>query len=81
MKPRAMMISRKLTSTTHIFIAACQFVYIYTPVHEWRYGLPVVQCLTFPLLLATGLWLFIGRRLYGVRRAQRPPSPLGEAKG
>jgi hypothetical protein len=61
-------ISRKLASKTHILIAVYQFVYIYTPMHDWRYGLASVQWLTFPLLLATGSWLFLGRRLYGPKR-------------
>lgn len=56
---------RRLASKTHIIIAVYQFAYIYTPLHDWRYGLASVQWLTFPLLLATGSWLILGRRLYG----------------
>ncbi len=63
-----MIISRKLASKTHIFIAVYQFAYIYTPLHDWRYGLASVQWLTFPLLLATGSWLVLGRRLCGLAR-------------
>ncbi|MGA2637831.1 hypothetical protein [Methylocella sp.] len=73
-----MIISRKLASKTHIFIAVYQFVYIYTPMHDWRYGLASVQWLTFPLLLATGSWLVLGRRLYGPKRergARRSEAP------
>lgn len=68
---RAMMASRRLASKTHIFIALYQFVYIYTPLHDWRYGLASVQWLTFPLLLASGSWLLLGRRLFGSARARR----------
>jgi len=74
---RAMMASRRLASKTHIFIALYQFVYIYTPLHDWRYGLASVQWLTFPLLLASGSWLLLGRRLFGLRRerARRSEAP------
>jgi hypothetical protein len=70
-RARAKMVSRRLASKTHIFIALYQFVYIYTPLHDWRYGLASVQWLTFPLLLASGSWLLFGRRLFGPARARQ----------
>lgn len=56
--------SRKFARILHLAIAVFQFVYIYTPLHRWHYGLSVVQWITFPLLVISGLWLWKGHKIW-----------------
>jgi hypothetical protein len=68
--------TRTLARRGHIAIAVFQFAYIYTPLHLWHYGLAVVQWVTFPLLVLSGVWLHSGSRiwrwLHPGRARQRP---------
>ena len=56
--------TRKLARATHLAIALFQFVYVYTPLHHWHYALPLVQWVTFPLLILSGLWMVSGRKIW-----------------
>ena len=62
--------TRKLARSTHIAIALFQFFYIYTPLHSWHYGLAVVQWITFPLLLLSGVWMAGGRKIWYFTRPE-----------
>lgn len=59
--------TRSFASRLHIAIALFQLAYIYTPLHDWKYALPLVQWVTFPLLLLSGTWLMVGVRLWPQR--------------
>lgn len=56
--------SRKLARTVHLSIALIQLIYVYTPLHDWQYALPIVQWVTFPLLFLSGFWLVRGKKLW-----------------
>jgi hypothetical protein len=57
-------ITRKIARTVHILIAVVQLLYIYTPIHALPHALLVVQIVTTPLLLVSGIWLTKGHKLW-----------------
>lgn len=69
--------SRTLARRGHIAIAVFQFVYIYTPLHAWPHGITIVQWVTFPLLVLSGVWLHSGGKIWRrlQRDGQRPALP------
>ncbi len=48
---------------THILSAIFNLAFVYTPLHAWEYGFPVVQFITMPLLLISGYALVRDRKL------------------
>ena len=56
--------TREISVFFHVIAAAYNFLFIYTPLHNWHYGLSVVQWGTFPLLLLTGLWMIYGKKIH-----------------
>lgn len=66
--------TRKFARILHLAIAAFQFVYIYTPLHTWEHGLSLVQWVTFPLLVISGLWLWKGHKLWLLGKDMQIPT-------
>lgn len=62
---------RKFSRWLHIVIAGYQLIYIYTPLHNWQYALPIVQWVTFPLLFLSGLWLWKGQKIWHYHSAKK----------
>jgi len=56
--------SRKTARYMHLAIAFFQLIYIYTPLHSWQYGLLIVQWVTFPLLILSGIWMMKGQKIW-----------------
>lgn len=56
--------TRKISRLGHIAIAVVQLVYIYTPVHNLPYALAVVQCVTTPILVISGIWITKGQKIW-----------------
>jgi hypothetical protein len=56
--------TRKASTWIHIVIAVYQFIYIYTPLHNYKWALLAVQYFTFPTLLLTGGWLVWSKRYF-----------------
>lgn len=56
--------SRILARNIHIVVALFQFIYIYSPLHSWPKAILIVQWVTFPLLLLTGIWLRKGQQMW-----------------
>ena len=46
-----------LIRIAHIAAAIFNLAFVYTPLHGWEYGFPVVQYLSMPLLVITGFLL------------------------
>lgn len=51
MKPSPVM----LTRLTHIAAAFYNLLFVYTPLHEWQYGFSVVQYVSMPALILSGI--------------------------
>jgi hypothetical protein len=47
----------RLNQAVHIVAGVYNLAFVYTPLHQWRYGLGVVQWITMPLLIVTGYML------------------------
>ena len=45
----------------HIASAVFNIAFVYTDLHSWEYGFPVVQYITMPLLVITG-WILVRDR-------------------
>ncbi len=56
--------TRKLARNLHIIAGTYNIFYVYSALHEWHYALKIVQYVTFPLLLITGIWLFKGKKIW-----------------
>lgn len=53
----------RINQAVHIAAGFYNLAFVYTPLHEWRYGLGIVQWVSLPLLVVTGsLLLRIPRR-------------------
>lgn len=48
----------------HILSAVFNLAFVYTPLHDWQYGFPVVQYVTMPLLVITGYLLVRHRKKF-----------------
>ncbi len=48
--------------TVHWCAALFNLTFVYTPLHDWPFGLPIVQLVTMPLLVLTGFVLMRLRR-------------------
>jgi hypothetical protein len=57
-RPHLILFSRAV----HILSGAFNLAFVYTPLHRWSFGFPVVQYITMPLLLITGYFLMHRRR-------------------
>ena len=47
----------QLAKWLHIFAALFNLLFIYTPVHDWPYGFTVVQYISTPILVLSGIAL------------------------
>ncbi len=47
----------RMNQVVHIVAGVFNLAFVYTPLHDWRYGLGVVQFVSMPLLLVTGILL------------------------
>ncbi|MBI1272857.1 MAG: hypothetical protein GC131_02080 [Alphaproteobacteria bacterium] len=56
-------LTRRIARNIHIAAALYNVAYIYTPIHAWSYGLAVLQYISFPLLIVTGLYFMSAKRL------------------
>lgn len=64
--------TRVLARNVHILVAVFQFIYVYSPLHAWPHAISIVQWVTFPLLLITGIWLRKGQVLWFMLQSRTP---------
>ena len=68
----------RFSRTLHITSAMFNVAFVYSPLHHWRFGLPVVQMVTMPLLVMTGAYLSYRRcRGQAIFETQRKNGPAG----
>ncbi len=66
--------SRVFARNVHIIVALFQFFYIYGPLHTVPDAIKIVQYVTFPLLLITGIWLRKGGVIWnGMQKRKAKP--------